>query len=83
MQEQLNDYISKFQSSFLCDFRKRCSTQFILMTLIEKWNICLEQKVSTGPLQMDLSEAFNTINHELRITKFHLHDFTKINCKSL
>ena len=53
------------------------------MTLIEKWNICLEQKVYTGALQMDLSEAFNTINHELRITKFHLHDFTKINCKSL
>ena len=37
MQKQVSDYIGKFVSPFLCGYRKGFSTQYALLTLIERW----------------------------------------------
>ena len=36
MQKQVSDYIGKFLSPFFCGYRKGFSTQYALLTLIEK-----------------------------------------------
>ena len=65
IQKQISDYIGKFLSPFLCGYRKGFSTQYALLTLIERWKFCLDKQGFAGALLMDLSKAFDTINHEL------------------
>ena len=65
MQKQITDYIGKFLSPFLCGYRKGFSTQYALLSLIERWRLCLDKQGFAGALLMDLSKAFDTINHEL------------------
>ena len=78
MQKQISDYIGKFISisPFLCEYRKGFSTQYALLTLIERWKFCLDKQGFAGALLMDLSEAFGTINHELLIAKLHAYEFS-------
>ena len=76
--KKINNYINKFLSTFLCDYRKRYSTQFASMTLIEKTEkICLDQKWYTRAVLMNLSKALDTINLELLIAKLHVYGFRK------
>ena len=65
MQKQITDYIGKFISPFLCGYRKGFSTQYALLSLIERWRLCLDKQGFAGALLMDLSKAFDTITHEL------------------
>ena len=37
---------------------------------------CLDKHGFAGALLMELSKAFNTINHELLIAKLHAYDFS-------
>ena len=76
MQKLISDYIGNFVSSFLCGYRKGFSPQHPLLTLIERWKFCLEKHGFTGALLMDLSKAFDTINHELLIAKLHAYGFS-------
>ena len=43
----------------------------------------LDNKASEVVVFMDLPKAFDTINHDLHITKFHAFGFDKINLKLL
>ena len=43
MQKQITDYIGKFLSPFLCGYRKGFSTQYALLSLIERWRLCLDK----------------------------------------
>ena len=65
MQKQISDHIGKFISPFLCGCRKGFRTQYALSTLIEIWKFCLDKQGFAGAALMDLSKAFDTINHEL------------------
>ena len=69
MQKQITDYIRKFLSPFLCGYRKGFSTQYALLSLIERWILCLDKQGFAGALLLDLCKAFDTINHELLIAK--------------
>ena len=76
MQKQINNYITNFLSPYLCGYRKGFSTQYALLTLLERWKICLDKKGFCGAVLMDLSKAFDTINHELLIAKLHAYGFS-------
>ena len=47
-----------------------------MVFLIEKWKKILEDKGFGGVVLMDLSKAFNILNHELLIAKLHAYGFS-------
>ena len=47
--------------------------QNALTRLIEKWKESLDKKGFAGAILMDLSKAFDTINHELMIAKLNAY----------
>ena len=47
------------------------------MALIEKWRASLDKKGFSGAVIMDLSKAFDTINHDLLIAKLHAYGVSK------
>ena len=50
-------------------YRKGFSTQQALLRLIERWKNNLDQNGYCGAILMDLSKAFETINHDLLIAE--------------
>ena len=77
MHKQISEYINKFLSPYLCGYRQGFSTQQALVSLIEKWKAILDKNGYTGAVLMDLSKAFDTINHDLLIAKLNAYGFTK------
>ena len=65
----------------MCGYRKGFSTQHALLSLIEKWKKLLDNKGYRGAILMDLSKAFDTINHDLLIAKLHVYGFSKESLK--
>ena len=37
MQKQINEFIDKYLSPYLCGYRKGFNPQYALMSMIEKW----------------------------------------------
>ena len=68
---QLQRFSNKFLSPLLCGFRKGYSTQYVaLINLVQKWQKCLDASDGiVGTLLMDLSKAYDCVNHDLIITK--------------
>ena len=81
MQKQIRFYIDQFLSPYMCGYRKSFTTQHALLTLIEKWKKVLDNKGYGGATLMDLSKAFDTINHDLFVAKFHVYGFSKESLK--
>ena len=82
MQRQINDYIANHLSPYLCGYRKGYNTQQALVSpLIEKWKKILDDKGFGGAVLMDLSKAFDTLNHELLIAKLHAYGFNRDSLK--
>ena len=77
IQKQFSNYVDEFLSPYLCGYRKGFNTQYALLSLIEKWTKELDNKGYAGAILMDLSKAFDTINHELQIAKLYAYGFSK------
>ena len=75
MQKQMVSYIEKYLSPYLCGYRKGFNAQYALLAMIEKWKKCLDGRGFAGAILMDLSKAFDTINHELLIAKLEAYGF--------
>ena len=52
-----------------------------MVFLIEKWKKILDDKDFGGAVLMDLSKAFDTLNHELLIAKLHAYGFNRDSLK--
>ena len=81
IQKQLMSYVDQHLSPYLCGYRKGFSAQHALVSLIEKWKASLDKKSFGGAVLMDLSKAFDTINHELLIAKLHAYGLHKESLK--
>ena len=55
----------------MCGYRKGFSTQQTLLSLIETWKKVLDRKVYGGPVLMDLSKTYDTMNYDLLLAKLH------------
>ena len=75
MQKQINDFIISFLSPYLCDFRKGFNTQHALLILVDKWRKLLDNTGFGGAILMNLSKAFDTLNHDLLTAKLHEYGF--------
>ena len=75
MQNQINVHIKSFLSPYLCGYRKGFNSQHAFISLIERWRKSLDNKVYGGAVLMDLSKAFDTLNHDLLIAKLHAYGF--------
>ena len=77
MQKQIISYVNEFLSPYLCGYRKGFNTQHALTVMIEKWKCALDNKKHAGAVLMDLSKAFDTLDHELMIAKLGAYGFDK------
>ena len=77
LQKQTISHIDQYLSNFLCGYRQGYSTQTALISMLEKWRNILDNKGYSGAILMDLSRAFDTINHELLLAKLHAYGFSE------
>ena len=81
MSYQIDDYMKKQLSIYLCGFRKGMSAQNCLLFLTEKWKKCLDKHGKTGVLLTDLSKAFDCLVHDLLIAKLNAYGFDYLSLK--
>ena len=81
LHKQMILHVDRFLSPYLCCYRKGFSKQQALISPLEKWKIILDRKGYAGAILMDLSKAFDTLNHDLLITKLHAYGFSEESLK--
>ena len=69
MQKQILEDINKHVSPHLCGHRKEQSTQKALISMLEKWKLCIDNKGFAGGVLMYLSKAFDKIIRLLLLAK--------------
>ena len=62
-------------SNLLTGFRKNHNTQHCLMSMLERWKKTLHKGGYVCAIFMDLSKAFDTLNHKLLIAKLGAYGF--------
>ena len=77
MQKQIATHIEDYLSPYLCGYRKGYSTQTALISMIEKWKASLDKQGYSGAILMDLSKAFDSLNHDLLLAKLDAYGFEK------
>ena len=75
MYTQIENFMEDKLSKLLTGFRKNHSTQHCLVNMLEKWKNTLDKGGFVCAIFMDLSKAFDTMNHDLLIAKLGAYGF--------
>ena len=72
---QIEKYMENKLSKLLTGFRKNHSTQHALLKTMEMWKEHLNKGNKIGAIFMDLSKAFDTLDHNLLLAKLEAYGF--------
>ena len=72
---QSNEFVEQYLSNYLSGYRKNFNCEIAMVSMIEKWKEARDNGKHAGGVLMDLSKAFDTINHGLLIAKLHAYGF--------
>ena len=75
LHKQIVSYMDTYLSPYLCGYKKGHCVQYGFKT-VRKMRIFLDEKGYGDVILMDLSKAFDTLNHELLIAKLNAHGFS-------
>ena len=75
MSERIEGFMKDKLSNLLTGFRKNHNTQHCLMSMLERWKKTLHKGGYVCAIFMDLSKAFDTLNHKLLIVKLGAYGF--------
>ena len=73
---QINNHMQNKLSKYVTGFRKSHGTQHSLLIMFDKWKNVLDKGEYVCVLFMDLSKAFDTINHDLLLAKLRAYGFS-------
>ena len=59
-------------STYFAGFRKSHGTQHLLVTMFGKWKNAVDKGECVSALFLDLSKSFDTISHDLLLTKLKI-----------
>ena len=65
------------------NYTEDSSTQYALLSLIERWEKILDDKAFGGAVLMDLVKAFDTLNHDLLRVKLSAYGFNNESLKPI
>ena len=74
--KQIDSFMKNKFSPYLCGFRKNHNAQYSLLKMIENWKKQLDNGEKVGAIFMDLSKAFDMINHSLLLAKLKAYGFS-------
>ena len=80
---QINDFMKDKLLNILTGFRKGHSAQHSLLIMTEKWKKALDENMKAGAIFMDLSKAFDTLNHRPLLASSNCSKTNgKLSCRS-
>ena len=79
--KHIDTFMTARFSPYLCGFRKNHNAQYSLLKMIETWKKHLDKGEKIGVILMDLTKAFDTINHSLLLAKLDAYGFSRTSLK--
>ena len=77
MENQVKPYANTLLNPLFCGFLEGYNSQHALLRFAENCKNALDNKMSTGAIFVDLSIAFDCVNHKLLSVKLEAYGFKK------